>query len=206
MQSGLVITSLHCFYQANIKTQSPMNSRTTTPPALRVSTWLNCKTPINLESLHDKVVLLYAFQMLCPGCVSHSIPQAINVDKHFAKKDVAVIGLHTVFEHHAAMGEVALRAFIHEYRIPFPVGIDQPASSGPIPLTMQAYQLQGTPSLLLFDRKGELRLQHFGRVDDLQLGAMIGQLIAEPVSKVVALNSESIPVKGCDDDACSVNI
>jgi peroxiredoxin len=159
-------------------------------PELKVSIWLNTTTPISLEKLRGKVVLVHAFQMLCPGCVSHSIPQAINIDKYFARKDVAVIGLHTVFEHHAAMGEVALRAFIHEYQITFPVGIDQPAASGPIPLTMQTYQLQGTPSLLLFDRSGELRLQHFGRIDDLQLSAMLGQLIAEPASNGFALSSQ----------------
>jgi thiol-disulfide isomerase/thioredoxin len=181
-----------------------MNMKTTATPELKVSTWLNTTSSLSLETLRGKVILLHAFQMLCPGCVSHSIPQAINIDKYFAKKDVAVIGLHTVFEHHAAMGEVALRAFIHEYRIPFPVGIDQPAAGEPIPLTMQAYQLQGTPSLLLFDRKGELRLQHFGRIDDLQLGAMIGQLIAEPATKIVALGSESTPIEGCDNDACGI--
>lgn len=45
---------------------------------------------------------------------------------------------------------------------------------------MQAYQLRGTPSLMLIDRSGVLRANHFGRIEDMQLGAMIGQLLAEP--------------------------
>jgi hypothetical protein len=47
---------------------------------------------------------------------------------------------------------------------------------------MQAYALRGTPSVVLIDRHGRLRLSHFGPADDLQVGVMIGQLIAEPAA------------------------
>ncbi|MFA7475936.1 MAG: TlpA family protein disulfide reductase, partial [Castellaniella sp.] len=64
--------------------------------------------------------------------------------------------------------------------IRFPVGIDRPAPSGnPIPLTMQAWGLQGTPSLVILDARGGVRLHHFGRLDDLKAGAVIGRLLAE---------------------------
>jgi len=33
---------------------------------------------------------------------------------------------------------------------------------------------------MLIDRRGNLRLQHFGQIDDLQLGAALGQLLPEP--------------------------
>ena len=46
-------------------------------------------------------------------------------------------------------------------------------------MTMQAYGLRGTPSLVLLDRQGRVRLQHFGSIDDLTLGAAIGGLLAE---------------------------
>lgn len=156
-----------------------MTPSTDTASALQVSQWLNTAEPVTLAALRGRVVVLHTFQMLCPGCVSHGIPQAIRVHHLFPSKDVAVIGLHTVFEHHDVMGPDALRVFIHEYRVPFPVGIDQAGASGPIPLTMEAYGLRGTPSLVLFDRQGRVRLSHFGQVDDMQLGAVIGQLIAE---------------------------
>jgi AhpC/TSA family len=149
------------------------------PPALQVSQWLNTSEPITLDGLRGRVVVLHTFQMLCPGCVSHGIPQAIRIHQAFPKEEVAVIGLHTVFEHHDVMGAEALKVFMHEYRVPFPVGIDKAGVNGPVPLTMEAYGLQGTPSLVIFDRRGRVRLSHFGQVDDLQLGAAIGQLIAE---------------------------
>ena len=42
--------------------------------------------------------------MLCPGCVSHGIPQAKRIAETSSKDDVAVIGVQTVFEHHEAQG------------------------------------------------------------------------------------------------------
>lgn len=149
-------------------------------PALQVDRWLNTDKAITLESLKGTVVVLHAFQMLCPGCVSHGIPQAKAIHDAFPPGRVRVIGVHTVFEHHEAMGEVSLKAFLHEYRIRFPVGIDRPDPKGnPIPLTMQAYRLQGTPSLIILDQAGDIRLHHFGALDDLRVGAVIGQLLGD---------------------------
>ena len=122
---------------------------------------------------------LHAFQMLCPGCVQHGLPQAQRIHALFDPGEVAVVGLHTVFEHHAAMTPVSLRAFLHEYRIAFPVGVDAPGKHGPVPQTMQAYRLRGTPSLLLIDREGRLRRHGFGAEEDLAVGAAIAALLAE---------------------------
>lgn len=148
-------------------------------PPWHTTTWLNTPEPLSLQSLRGKVVMLHAFQMLCPGCVAHALPQAQRVAALFAQAPLAVIGLHTVFEHHAAMGIESLRAFVHEYRIGFPVGVDEPSADGPIPRTMQAYAMQGTPTLVLIDAQGRLRRQVFGRHDDLLLGAELATLLAE---------------------------
>jgi len=149
-------------------------------PEWDVSSWLHTDAPLSLADLRGSVVVVHAFQMLCPGCVSHGIPQAQSIHRAFPPGRVRVIGLHTVFEHHAAMGETALRAFLHEYRIQFPVGIDRPDPRGnPIPLTMQAWHMQGTPTLFILDDQGRIRLHHFGQLDDLRAGAVIGQLLAE---------------------------
>ena len=148
-------------------------------PALKVSQWLNTPEAISLEGLRGRVVVLHAFQMLCPGCVSQGIPQVNRIQAAFSAQQLVVIGLHTVFEHHAVMNPEALQVFAHEYGLSFPIGIDQPPARGHVPLTMQAYALRGTPSLVVLDRKGHIRLNHFGHLDDLRLGALLGQLIAE---------------------------
>jgi peroxiredoxin len=150
------------------------------PPELVVKTWLNTDTNPSFKALRGKVVVIFAFQLLCPGCVQNAIPQANRVHALFDKDDVAVIGLHTVFEHHNAMGEETLKAFMSENRVMFPVGIDMPSERGiPAPQTMTAFQMQGTPTLLLIDRQGYLRKQKFGHESDLVLGAEIMKLIEQ---------------------------
>lgn len=163
-------------------------------PELQVSDWLNTTQPLSLAALRGKVVVIHVFQMLCPGCVSHGLPQARSIRAAFPEHEVAVLGLHSVFEHHAVMNKEALAAFVHEYRIGYPVAIDQPSATGSVPLTMAQYQLQGTPTLLIFDRVGVLRLKQFGRADDVQVGAVIGRLLAE----------ESGAGEGCGEDGCRI--
>jgi hypothetical protein len=143
--------------------------------------------------------------MLCPACVTHSLPQLRRVAECFAAAPLAVIGLHTVFEHHEAQGtEAALKAFLHEYRIGFPVGIDMPNPDYPLPKTMQAYGMRGTPTTLLFDRRGRLRVHQFGHLEDMQLGAAIATLIE---SGKAALGEAAAPAaeggRCTVDGACS---
>lgn len=140
--------------------------------------WLNTTQPMQLNALRGRVVVVTVFQMLCPGCVRHSLPQAQALSGLFSREDVAVIGLHSVFEHHHVMTPAALRVFASEYRLTFPIAVDRPASAGVMPSTMARWGLGGTPTLMVFDRDGELALRHLGHLDDLRLGAFIGQLIA----------------------------
>jgi len=147
-------------------------------PELKISQWFNAPKSLNLADLRGKVVVIEAFQMLCPGCVSHGLPQAQTVFQTFDREQVEVIGIHTVFEHHDAMKPVSLEAFLYEYRIAFPVGVDKVSSSGEIPQTMAAYELRGTPSLVVIDQLGQIRQQHFGQIPDMVIGAQIATLLA----------------------------
>lgn len=146
-------------------------------PDWEVGEWLNTATPLTLAGLRGKVVVVEAFQMLCPGCVLHGIPQAQRIEALFPREHVAVIGLHAVFEHHEANTRAALAAFLHEYRVAFPVGVDRHEKGNPLPLTMQRYAMRGTPTLLLIDREGRLRQHWFGQVEDLLVGSEIARLL-----------------------------
>lgn len=103
----------------------------------------------------------------------------MKVHKLFPASEVVVLGLHTVFEHRDVKGPNALEVFLHEYSIAFPVGVDLAATVHPVPTTMQAYGLRGTPSLVDIDRSGRVRLNHFGHMDDLQPGALLGTLLSK---------------------------
>ena len=181
---------------------------TTSPaPEWQTTAWLNTPEPLSLERLRGRVVLLHAFQVLCPGCVARGIPQAQRAAQAFAGSSLTVVGLHTVFEHHEAMQLPSLRAFVHEYRIAFPVGVDAPGPSGDqLPLTMRAYGMQGTPTTVLIDAKakGRLRKQIFGVHDDLLLGANLQRLLSEAESSEVpeALSGGAAPDCWCDSGSC----
>ena len=151
-------------------------------PEIDAIEWFNVEAPLTLAGLRGRVVVLHAFQMLCPGCVAAGLPQASRIAATFPAGQVAVIGLHTVFEHHAAMTPVALAAFIHEYRLRFPIAVDRPGEPGPMPRTMAAYGMQGTPSLVLIDRAGRIRRHAFGAEEDMRVGAEIALLLAEAVT------------------------
>ena len=48
-------------------------------PDWHVSRWFNAAGPLALADLRGKIVVAHAFQMLCPGCVLHGLPQAQRV-------------------------------------------------------------------------------------------------------------------------------
>ena len=93
-------------------------------PAFHAADWLNTNHPLSLADFRGQVSAVEVFQMLCPGCVLHGLPQAQRIAAGFDAADVAVIGLHSVFEHHAANSREGLAAFLHEWRIRYSVAID----------------------------------------------------------------------------------
>lgn len=173
-------------------------------PVWHTTDWLNTDRPLDLEGLRGKVILLHAFQMLCPACVQRGIPQAQRVSELFAGAPLAVVGLHTVFEHHDAMRLPSLEAFVHEFRVKFPIGVDAPDPAGGfLPRTMKAYAMQGTPTTVLIDAEGRVRRHVFGVHDDIVLGAEIQSLLIE--ARMTALEREAAAAPAgprCDDGGC----
>ena len=78
---------------------------------------------------------------------------------------------------------------------------------------MHAYKMQGTPTLILIDRTGHIRLHKFGHVSDLTVGFSIGALLSEEIDESSGAAeaipaSETIPASSgsgaCDADGCGV--
>ena len=47
-------------------------------PSLGVSEWVQ-GAPTSLDQEKDKIVLVEVFQVNCPGCFMHAIPEAIEI-------------------------------------------------------------------------------------------------------------------------------
>ena len=119
---------------------------------------------MKLKDLKGKVVVITAFQQHCPGSIKHGLPQAARISGAFNDDEVAVIGLNTPFEHQDKQTAAALEAFIDEQELPFPIALDK-TNGKDLPKTMEAYEIRGTPTVLVFDRQGRLRRHYLGQVD-----------------------------------------
>ncbi|MDR7142913.1 redoxin family protein [Rhizobium sp. BE258] len=171
-------------------------------PELAVSQWFNTETPLTLEGLRGRVIYLHSFQLLCPGCVAESLPQVRRIERLFGHTDLQVIGLHTVFEHHEAMTPVTLKAFIHEYRLTSPIGVDLADGQSDIPVTMRRYGLRGTPSSVLIGRDGTILHHAFGVEDDMAVGARIAMALAAPIPVTATLPADA--EDGCAGGRCAL--
>ncbi|NRA67786.1 MAG: TlpA family protein disulfide reductase [Pseudobacteriovorax sp.] len=144
---------------------------------LQVDHWINTNRTFQFDVMDDRIKIIHAFQMLCPGCVYVGIPQTIKLWEKYQDEEVQIVGLHSVFENHHAMTDDALRVFVDEWRLPFPVGVDTRGKDEWMPKTMKDYRLQGTPSLIVIDHCGDIQLNHFGHMDQQKLEVFIEDLI-----------------------------
>lgn len=209
-------------------------------PNFAVSDWVQ-GAPTNFDQEKDHIVLVEVFQVNCPGCFMHALPEAISIYNKYKDDGVRVIGIATAFEDYdkntldnlkmlAETGEVigetqsALYKQLQPgnklpYKIPFPLAMDKLTKTdgkvsdekvmqfiyGQIPEfdsksedyrsqiikqvkdymktkeysaeTFEKFELRGTPSMILVDRKGILRDVSFGQSGNVE--AMIQKLLSE---------------------------
>ena len=116
-------------------------------PNFGVSSWVQ-GAPTNFDQERGHIVVLEVFQVNCPGCFIHALPDAIRIYQKYKDDGVRVLGLATAFEDFdkntldnlrllAETGQVigetrralAARGQLQEgdrlpYSIPFPLGMD----------------------------------------------------------------------------------
>lgn len=152
-------------------------------PAISASHWYNVPRPVTATELQNKVVLLYAFQMLCPLCITEATPLMNRVHEQIRHRDdVTLIGLHTVFEDHEAQAPDPLAHYVARAGITFPVAIDAFEPGHDAPITMRRLLIIGTPSIISIDRAGSVRERLFGVPSEKALMARVERLAAEPAS------------------------
>ena len=195
-------------------------------PELQVQHWVQGE-PTSLEQLRGNVILVEVFQVNCPGCFVHALPEVVRLHQAYSQKGLSVIGLATAFEDFdkntldnlkmlVETGEMTgdpldqlgrndlLNGNRLDYELPFTIGMDvltentsettheaievfilsqlpdyanwpeerrqpvyekarnYPLAKTHCAQTFETYNLQGTPSSILIDRKGLLRDVSFG--------------------------------------------
>ena len=66
-------------------------------PNLKLGKWVQ-GMDTNFDKEGDNVKLVEVFQVNCPGCFMHSIPEIINIYKKYRTEGLSVFGLATAFE------------------------------------------------------------------------------------------------------------
>ena len=146
-------------------------------PPLNVAEYVGPKPP-TLESLKGKVVLLFLWAHWCGDCKAQA-PVLGRIYEKYRGQGLVVVGP-TQRYGYTRRGQDATRAEEKPY-------IDQVRkehyamlSQMPVPIheeTFRNYGASTTPTLVLVDRAGIVRLYHPGRMSEAELEARIGTLL-----------------------------
>ncbi|MCR4289971.1 MAG: TlpA family protein disulfide reductase [Candidatus Scalindua sp.] len=148
-------------------------------PEWVISEWINSEG-FTLSDMRGKVVIIDFFQLWCPGCNKFSVPLMEKWEQQYGgRKDIQLVGIHTVFEGHSQQTPKRLRQYVKEKNITYPVGVDDQVANQRLPETMIRYHTRGTPEMAIIDKKGNIRFQHFGRFNPGVAEKFIDTLLKE---------------------------
>ncbi len=152
-------------------------------PRLDVADWLGAKPPA-LAGLRGKPVLLFFWAHWCGDCKGEG-PILSAILRTYGPKGLTLVAP-TKFYGYVARGEEAApsteRSYIEQVRKQFYPMLD----SAPIPLSAANFMTYGastTPTIVLIDRAGIVRLYHPGAIQEQELAARIQQLFRESGTK-----------------------
>lgn len=151
-------------------------------PLLRASEWIGAK-PAAESTLRGRVVLLFFWAHWCPDCKAEA-PILSQLGAEFEPKGLVIIGPtklygYTPQDEHASAAEE--KAFIEKVYARFYSEI--PNLQVPVgDINFERFGASTTPTLVLADRHGIVRLYHPGLMDEASLRAAIAPLLAEEKS------------------------
>lgn len=140
--------------------------------------WLNSKTPLTLDGLAGKVVVLHFYAFGCINCM-RNVPTYVDWQERFRGKDVVIIGIHTP-ETAAEQDSATVKEKADEAGFAFPVLIDREKAN------WNAWGNSMWPSVYLVDKHGYLRhywpgeLKWQGATGDQWMQDNIEALLSEP--------------------------
>jgi len=136
--------------------------------------------PLSIEKLKGKVVLIDFFATWCQPCI-RAFPKLRDWQETYGDDGLVVVGLTTYqgryegsqVEPQAEMDKLT-NDFIPKHEITWPVGVEKNGRQ-----TMQDYNVQGIPQIVLLDREGKVQYVKVGAADYDKTEAKIKQLLEE---------------------------
>ena len=126
-------------------------------PALSIKRWHNTDTPLSLEKLRGKVVLLDFWGVWCSPCIK-AIPKLKQLARDFEDDAFEIIMVHTPMKSHE------VESFIRKQKLKLPIAIDKGKAKTIAGETNLDYRVTAYPSYFLIDKKGKLRLVYADRL------------------------------------------
>ncbi len=145
-------------------------------PPLKIADYLGPK-PAALSSLRGKAVILFFWAHWCGDCKAQA-PILAQLEREFAGKLQVVAP--TQYYGYVARGEEAPRNVERAYIDQTRLSVYSDIAKAPAPLSEENFQLWGvstTPTLVLLDSKGIVRLYHPGRMTYEELRAAIAKVL-----------------------------
>jgi thiol-disulfide isomerase/thioredoxin len=184
----LLETALHTWHATSIaaRLRKNINLLTLTGkplPPLQETEWIVAKPPA-LATLHGKVVLLFFWAHWCPDCKADA-PILARIGSEFEKRGLVIIGPTKLYGYTptsdpadpAIEKAFILRTFNQFYSsIP---NVSVPFSAA----NFDRFGASTTPTFVIADRQGIVRLYHPGSLGESQLRAAIEPLLPLGVSK-----------------------
>ena len=112
-----------------------------------------------------KVVVVNVFASWCPPC-REEVPGLVNVRRAFDEKKLTIVGISVDKE------PKALANFMNEFTVNYPVRL----ATGDF---VEKVGVTAVPQLLIYNKKGELVVNHRGLVDEADLKKAVTEILAE---------------------------
>lgn len=122
-------------------------------PLIGATQWLN-STPLSIEKMHGKVVLVDFWTYSCGNCLN-ALPQVKAWNEKYRTQGLVVIGVHTP-ESPAEKNQQHVEQAIKRLGITYPVAMDNQYA------IWDAYKNKYWPAQYLIDSQGHIRYQHEG--------------------------------------------
>lgn len=124
--------------------------------------------PVSMDNYRGYVLAIDFFTTWCPPCKA-SIPHLVEMNRKYGKQGLQILGQSMDED-----GERAVKAFIEEYRINYPVAL--------APEQIQTdYGIVSVPVMYVIDKKGKVAAVYRGFSDEIgrSLENLVKKLLAE---------------------------